>query len=241
MAVSEDLAAEALQALMPGRELRSYPALLSTDADAVAWARAGAPAGAVVAADYQAAPRGRGGLPWTCRPGLDLGFSVVLRPRLAPDDEGWLYVAASLAVLDGLPGDAAVSWPDRVHRGGATVADVAGHAGLGPSGTIEWAVINVLVPDAAGPRGPLLARLVERIEAVQVPAADALARYSEHCDTLGRDVTAHLIPVWPDGVQIAGRAAAVKPDGALVIEEAEGRRIAVRPQHLARLDVGQEA
>ncbi|MDQ4130536.1 MAG: hypothetical protein M3133_06040, partial [Actinomycetota bacterium] len=76
---------------MPGRPVRTYPAILSTSADAFAWARAGAPEGALVVADYQAAPRGRAGLPWEVRPGEGLGFSLVLRPELPPEREGWLY------------------------------------------------------------------------------------------------------------------------------------------------------
>ncbi|HWH34036.1 MAG TPA: hypothetical protein VNT56_01805 [Acidimicrobiales bacterium] len=55
----DDLSAGVLAAALPDRPLRSYPAPLSTEADALAWARAGAPVGAVVVADYQAAPRGR--------------------------------------------------------------------------------------------------------------------------------------------------------------------------------------
>jgi BirA family biotin operon repressor/biotin-[acetyl-CoA-carboxylase] ligase len=233
MALSDDLSPEALASAMPARPTRTYPALLSTDADASAWARAGAPAGAVVTADYQAAARGRGGLPWTCRPGLDLCFSLILRPTLSPDDEGWLYVAAAVAVLDVLGGE--VEWPDRILRDGDHIADVAGHAGLGADG-VDWAVVDVLVRDAPAPRGALIARLAAAIEAVQAPDADALDRYRGHCTTLGRPVVAHLIPTWPDGVRIAGTAATVVGDGSLVVEH-DGRRIAVRPQHLARIDV----
>src|SRR5215213_9834841 len=132
---------------MPGRAVRSYPALLSTEADARAWARTDAPAGAVVVADYQASPRGRGGLPWQCRPGRDLCFSLILRPDLTPDHEGWLYVAAAVATLDALGGDGTVVWPDRVERPGGNSADVAAHAGLGAGG-VDWAVVNILVRDA---------------------------------------------------------------------------------------------
>ena len=231
-----DLAGEELAAALPGRPVRSYPALLSTEADARAWARAGAPAGAVVVADYQAAARGRGGLPWTCRPGRDLGFTLILRPAITPDDEGWLYVAACVAVLDVAGGDAVIEWPDRVRRAGEDVAHVAAHAGLGGEG-VAWAVVNVLVVDPGPPRGPLLARLVAALEAVQLPSAGVLARFGERCSTLGRDVVAHVIPTWPDGVRLTGTAVGVKEDGALVLEEpAGGRRIAVRPQHLARLE-----
>jgi BirA family biotin operon repressor/biotin-[acetyl-CoA-carboxylase] ligase len=234
--MSDDLSAEALAAAIPGRPFRAYPALLSTDADAMAWARAGAPAGAVVAADYQASARGRGGLPWTCRPGRDLGFSLILRPALAPDDEGWLYVAAALAVLEVLGGDGMVEWPDRVLRDGRLRAEVAGHAGLGAEG-VAWVIVNLLLYDVSAPRALLLGRLAEGVEAVQRPDAEALARFRERCPTLGRQVVAHLVPTWPDGVRIGGTAASVLEDGALVIERSDGRRIAVRPQHLARLEV----
>jgi len=235
VAVSGDLAAPALAAALPGRAVRTYPALLSTEADARAWARAGAPAGAVVVADYQAAARGRGGLPWTCRPGRDLGFTLVLRPPITPDEEGWLYVAACVAVLDFVGGGASAGWPDRVERAGTPIAHVAAHAGLGAGG-VAWAVVNVFVPDAPAPRAQLLAPLVGALEAVQRPQADALARFHERCTTLGRDVVAHLVPTWPDGVRIAGTAEAVKEDGALVLQAPDGRRTAVRPQHLARLE-----
>lgn len=237
MALTADISPEALAAAMPGRPLRTYPAVMSTDADAVAWARAGVEAGAIVTADYQAAPRGRGGLPWTCRQGIDLSFSLILRPDLSPDDEGWLYVAAGLAVLDVLGDAASVEWPDRIHRDGRHVADVAAHAGLGPDG-VEWAIVNVLVPDPGTPRAPLIARLAAAIEALQRPDPAALERYRERCSTLGTELVALLIPMWPDGVRIAGTAATVLADGALVIQEPppEGRRMAVRPQHLARLE-----
>ena len=236
MEISGDLAPEALAAAMPARPFRSYQALLSTDSDARAWARSGGPAGAVVVADYQASARGRGGLPWTCRPGRDLCFSLLLRPAIGPDDEGWLFVAASIAVLDVLAPDGAVEWPDRIRHGDRHVADVAGHAGLGADG-VDWAIVNVLVLDAGEPRAGLLGRLAEAIEAVQVPHAAPLARSRERCTTLGRSVTAHLIPTWPDGVQISGLATSVLEDGALVIQHGpEGRRTAVRPQHLARIE-----
>lgn len=240
MEVGGDLDAAALAAAMPGRALRSYPAMLSSDADARAWAGEGAPAGAVVVADYQAAARGRGGLPWTVRPGRDLCFSLLLRPPLAPDEEGWLFLAASIAVLDVAEPDGHAEWPDRVVRGDRPIADVAGHAGLGPGG-VDWAIVNVLMLDPAEPRAALLGRLAEAIEAVQAPEPAALARYRERCATLGRSVTAHVIPTWPDGVRISGTASTVNEDGALVIQHGpEGRRTAVRPQHLARIEAAHQ-
>jgi biotin-(acetyl-CoA carboxylase) ligase len=130
-----------------------------------------------------------------------------------------------------------VEWPDRISRDGRHVADVAGHAGLGAGG-VDWAVVNVRVLDVPPPRGALIARLVDALERLQHPAAEPLARYRERCATLGRQVVAHVAPVWPDGVRVAGTAASVLEDGALVVEteETPARRMAVRPQHLARLE-----
>lgn len=233
--MSEDLTPEALARQVPGREVRAYPALMSTNADARAWARAGGPAGGVVVADYQAAAQGRGGLPWEVRRGRDLAFTLLLRPRLEPDDEGWLFIAGAVALLDVLGGDASVEWPDRIEHEGRHVADVAGFAGLGAGGGVEWALVDVLLRDAPAPRGALLARVAEAVEAVQEPEAAALARFGERCTTLGRAVEAHIIPTWPDGVRIPGTASAVLADGSLVLAQDDGRRIAVRPQHLARL------
>ena len=230
-----DLSPRALADALPGRPLRTYPALLSTDAEAVAWARAGGPAGAVVVADYQASARGRGGVPWTARPGRDLCCSILLRPAISPDDEGWVFVAAALAVLEILEGDATVEWPDRILLDGRLVAEVAGHAGLGAEG-VAWVIVNALLYDPPPPRGPVLARLAEAVEEVQLPDATALARFRERCTTIGRPVVAHIAPTWPDGVQIAGTAVSVLEDGALVIERPGRSRIAVRPQHLAGLE-----
>lgn len=230
-----DIAADALGEVLPDRPLRSYPALLSTGADALAWARAGAPEGAVVVADYQASPRGRGGLPWEVHPGEGLGFSIVLRPDLTADREGWLYSVAVSGLADVLePGT--IAWPDEVVVGDGRAALVGVHAELGPAG-VDWAVVSVLVPQATPPRGPLLARVVDAIETRYRSAdGDVLADYRPRCTTLGRTVRARMVPLGPAGVEVEGTAVDCLADGALVLAGDGGRRVAVRPQHLGALD-----
>lgn len=229
MELSGDLAAERLERLLPGRPVRCYPALLSTEADAQAWARAGAPAGAVVAAEYQASPRGRAGLEWRPEPGRSLAFSVVLRPRLPAQREGWLYAVAASALAD--VGGGGIEWPDAAPGTGA----VGVHAEIGPL-AVEWAVVNVLVEDAPPPRGPLLARIVRALEArLEDTSARLLADYLRRCVTIGRAVEARLVPLGPGGAVIAGTARTVLADGALVLEQDDGQRVAVRPQALGVL------
>ena len=236
MGLDDDLAAEALAADLRERPLRSYPALLSTEADALAWARAGAPDGAVVVAGYQASPRGRAGLPWKVRQGTGLAFSLILRPQLPADREGWVYTVATSGLADAVGADTSIAWPDEVRRGEQQAGAVGTWVELAAEG-VSWAVVNLLVPGAAPRRGPMLARVVEAVEACQrAPAEVVLARYRARCTTLGTAVRARLIPLGPAGPRVEGRAVDTLTDGALVIETAAGRRVAVRPQNLGLLD-----
>lgn len=234
-----DLSAVALAAALGDRPLRSYPAMLSTEADALAWARAGAPEGAVVVADYQASPRGRAGSPWQVRPGEGLGFSLVLRPNLPAEREGWLYVPATSGIADVIGATATIGWPDEVGLQGARAAAVGLHVELCATG-VAWAVATVLATAAPRPRGQRLAVLVQAIEqAVRAPAEEVLARYRTRCVTLGRTVRARMIPLGPTGPEVTGQAVDVGLDGALVVTTPRGARVAVHPQHLGVLEGGE--
>lgn len=236
MELGEDLSADALAAALGERPARAYPAMLSTEAEALAWARAGAPDGAVVVADFQAAPRGRGGWRWEVMPGAGLGFSLILRPGLAAEREGWLYTAVSCGVADALGDGVAITWPDELHEDGRRVAAVAIQADT-RGDRLAWAVASVLVADAAPPRAPLLGKVVEAVEArVRAPAGRVLADYGPRCQTIGRDVRARLVPLGPRGPEVSGTAVRALADGALLLATADRRRVAVRPQALGILE-----
>lgn len=232
-----DLGEARLAMELPGRPVRSYPALVATHADALAWARADAPAGAVVTADYQAAPRGRGGLEWTVRPGVDLGFSLVLRPELGVEDEGWLYPVAGCGLADAVADpEPAITWPDEVHGPAGRLAAFAVHAELGPEG-VDWAVVTALIPDVGADRAERLGAAVHAIERrLRGGADEVLADYRARCATLGQRVRARLIPVGPAGPEIVGEAVDCLGDGALVLATDRGSRVGVRPQHLGLLE-----
>src|SRR5437870_5676384 len=71
----------------------------STNADVAAAARAGAPAGLVLAAERQSAGRGRAGRTWVAPARAGLAVSVLLRPTAPPETWGWLPLLAGLAVV----------------------------------------------------------------------------------------------------------------------------------------------
>jgi BirA family biotin operon repressor/biotin-[acetyl-CoA-carboxylase] ligase len=234
-----DLAQEVVTAALGDRPVRCYPALLGTEPEAMAWARSGGPAGAVVVADYQAAPRGRGGWPWRMEPGRGLGLSVILRPELPAEREGWPYLPGSLALADtlALPG-AVLEWPDAVlaDRSGRVLARLVVHGEVGESG-VDWAVVTVLVEDVGPPRAPLLARLLDALDRrLAQPPEQVLHDYRSGCATLDRAVRARLVPLGPGGPEVIGDAVDVLADGALVIRTRNGRRVAVPPQSLGLLE-----
>ncbi len=238
MEVSADLAREALAAALPERPVRTYPALVSTEADALAWARSGAPHGAVVVADYQLAAHGRAGVEWAVVPGRDLAFSVVLRPQLEAEREGWLYTVATTALADVCGDDAAIAWPDEVLRAGRRLGALAAQVDTEstPSG---WAVVSFHLPNACPHRAARLARLVPALERrCADDPREVLALHCSRCETLGRRVIATLLPLGPNAVRVAGVAVATRDDGSLVIETDAGRRVAVPPQTLGFLEDG---
>lgn len=69
----------------------------STNDDALALARAGAPEGVVVVADAQTAGRGRLGRSWQAPPGSSLLMSVLLRPPLGPHQAHLVTAAVACA------------------------------------------------------------------------------------------------------------------------------------------------
>jgi BirA family biotin operon repressor/biotin-[acetyl-CoA-carboxylase] ligase len=231
-----DLTAESLAACLGDRAIRSYPALLSTDAEALAWARAGAPEGAVVVAGYQASPRGRGGIPWTVDPEHSLAFSLILRPQWPSFREGWLYTVVTSGLADVIGGSATIAWPNEVRLKGRVVASLGVYVELIDRLT-SWAVATVHLVDAPPPRGPRLARALDAVESRYREATDTvIAGYLPRCETIGRRVRACMVPLGPAGPVIEGKAVSSLLDGALVLETADGRRIAVRPQNLGVLE-----
>lgn len=225
---------EEIAGALTGRPVQTWRAAVAVDVAAQAWARQGAPDGAVVIVGYQASPRGRSGRPWAVDQHRDLVLSVIVRPDLAPEDEGRLYTVAVLAVSDLCGGD--IVWPDRViSADGRSVGAVSVHAELGPS-AVDWAVLTVNlsdIDDRPGSAAALLAALDER----RAAGPDLLvADHRSRCCTLGRRVAARMIPLGPAGPVVTGQAVDVLADGALVILSDRGARVAVRPQNLGMLD-----
>lgn len=229
----DDLAAESLAAVVGDRPVQSHPVLLSTAVTAAEWARAGAPDGAVVLADYQIAPRGRAGRPWKVTPGHGLAFSLVLRPQLASDREGWLYAVVLAALADVCGDGVRIEWPDEIHRQGVMAAMVGIDVRLGGP-TVKWAVVNLLIPDAQPPRGELLGSVLQAIHTRLASTQRAvLDDYASLCSTIDSNVRVRVLG---GTTRLQGKAVEVLDDGSLVLEIGEERRVPVRPQDISSIE-----
>jgi BirA family biotin operon repressor/biotin-[acetyl-CoA-carboxylase] ligase len=107
---------------MLGRRVHYFAAVDSTMRVAAEMAERGESPGTVVLADEQTAGRGRFDRSWVSPPGVNLYFSLILRPALATVDAPLLTLALGLAVAEALRQGAGVAcdlrWPNDVLLGG---------------------------------------------------------------------------------------------------------------------------
>jgi len=122
----------------------------STNDDVIAEARAGAPEGLVIGADHQAAGRGRRGRRWVSAPGDAILVSVLLRPRVAPVDAGFLPIVVAVAAADALGPDARIKWPNDVLIGDRKVVGILCEMSADQE-HVAWAVAGIGVNVAATP------------------------------------------------------------------------------------------
>ncbi|MBI5506288.1 MAG: biotin--[acetyl-CoA-carboxylase] ligase [Deltaproteobacteria bacterium] len=134
----DQLGAEALTGLLAGRRFGGGVVVLdvtrSTNSDALALGREGAPEGSVVLAEAQTGGRGRLGRQWESARGVNLYMSLLLRPAIVPAAAPQLSLVAGVAVAEtlvaeGLP--CRIKWPNDVvvggeHGGGVPLRKIAG-------------------------------------------------------------------------------------------------------------------
>jgi BirA family transcriptional regulator, biotin operon repressor / biotin---[acetyl-CoA-carboxylase] ligase len=131
-----------------GRDLDYRETVDSTNRVAAERAAAGAPEGATVVAETQLAGRGRRGRVWVSPPGVNLYFSIVLRPRIAPARIGQIPLVAAVALhraLSALAPAASllIKWPnDILAKGGGKLAGILCEAGI-EADVVHHAVVGI--------------------------------------------------------------------------------------------------
>ncbi len=232
-----------------GCRVHSFDEVESTSDVARALAEDGATHGELVVAEAQRRGRWRRGRTWLSEPGLNLTFSIVLRPRLPVQRAPELTLMAGVALCEVLREglfEARLKWPNDVLVGDRKVAGVLTETAVS-DGALTHAIlgigVNVNATELPGalaatatslqllrgeplPRALLLSGLLASLErwlAVLTGEgfAPILEKAREWSATLGQSVSVEGPP------QSTGLAEAIDAEGALLVRSPEGKLIRV--------------
>ncbi|MDQ3981627.1 MAG: biotin--[acetyl-CoA-carboxylase] ligase, partial [Actinomycetota bacterium] len=261
---ADDLGVDTIRAGLRGSfggELRVFDAIGSTNDDALEWAAAGAPEGAVVTADQQIQGRGRWNRSWLSPSGRSLSLSVVLRPQDA-EQAALVTTLLGVAVAEAIEASAGVAcgikWPNDVVVGGRKVAGIlveTRSSGEGLGAVVAGVGVNVswgpeemppevrdsatsLVAAGAGPlpRAALIAELLDSIERWYRRAATSEGRAAVIEAAAARSVIlGHPVLLRrSDGTLLEANAVALLEDGSLQVD-AGGSLVAVTAGEVERI------
>jgi BirA family transcriptional regulator, biotin operon repressor / biotin---[acetyl-CoA-carboxylase] ligase len=231
-----------------GSPHRHYRRTDSTNERAKELAQAGAPGGLIVTASEQTAGRGRRGHAWFGPPGSSLLYSALLRPFSA-DEAPLLPLAVPVAICEAAeqiaPVRCQVKWPNDVWIDERKVAGVLVEARPDESWTVIGVGLNVAIPEGQFPeeiRETATSLLPTEAEGGLPPAGapavrtaltalnEALGRWTgaESDQVLdayrARDALCGRRISWDGG---EGMAAEIDEHGHLVVEKADGERVAL--------------
>ncbi len=128
-----------------GGRVLTFSTLDSTSRHLWRLAEKGAPEGTVVVADQQSAGRGRRGRQWHSPAGLNLYFSLLLRPRIEFDKLPQFSLVAAAALWHGLRQDCpglTIKWPNDLLCRGLKLAGILSEMKPGLSGA-EFVIIGI--------------------------------------------------------------------------------------------------
>src|SRR5262249_1197457 len=230
-----------------GRGIHYRGEVNSTNELAVKLASRGALHGEVVVADEQLAGKGRRGRAWISPGGINLYFSVVLRPDLPPHRAPELTLVAAVACAEALReagADAKIKWPNDLYVGERKIPGILTELSAEPD-RIHFAVLGMGINlNGAQSHYPpdLAATVISLAEARGRPVARAafaaalwarLERWLElHADrgfaavrTAWREMSSTLgqqVLVRTGERELAGLAEDIDESGALVLRLANG-------------------
>jgi BirA family biotin operon repressor/biotin-[acetyl-CoA-carboxylase] ligase len=231
-------------------DVRWVPETGSTNADAMALLRDGAPEGVVLVADHQTAGRGRRGRSWEAPAGAGLLVSILLRPPEAVVDACTMAVAvAAAAAIEEVAGFAPLlKWPnDLVWPGDGSVEDrkLAGILAEAdrPAGVVVGIGVNVTWPTDLPPELADIAVAINQVTGREVDRVALLVAMLRHlagwyAPLVATQEAAPLRQAWRAASatlgrqvrvelgqeQLEGTAVDVTEEGHLVVETPDGSR-----------------
>ncbi len=128
-----------------GSKILSFASLDSTSRYLWRQAESGAPEGTVVVAEQQLAGRGRRGRQWHSPAGLNLYFSLLLRPRIELDKVPQFALVSAAALWQTLNNECPelkIKWPNDLYCRGLKLAGILSEMKPGPD-KAEFVIIGI--------------------------------------------------------------------------------------------------
>jgi BirA family biotin operon repressor/biotin-[acetyl-CoA-carboxylase] ligase len=243
-----------------GRVIHHYDSVPSTNELAFRLANQGAAHGEVVIADEQTAGKGRLGRSWASPKGVNLYFSVILRPDLPSYRAPELTLVAAVAAAEAIQSaqvPARIKWPNDLMLGnrklGGILTELSSELdrihfavlgmGINVNSTPaqfspEVARVAVSISEVLGKRisrAGLAADLWGRLERwltvhAEQGFAPVRAAWKEFCGMLGQPVL-----IQTGQKQLSGIAEDIDEAGALILRDSEGKRERVVSGDVAQL------
>jgi BirA family biotin operon repressor/biotin-[acetyl-CoA-carboxylase] ligase len=232
-----------------GKELIFFQSVASTNDKALQIIQAQHnPEGMVIFADSQERGRGRFNRSWVSPPGVNLYFTVVLKPPLHSKDAALLTLMAAVAAVSAIREYtglyAGIKWPNdiliRDKKAGGILAEIKANAkgiifaavGIGLNVNLSMDLLpeeirtraTSLMKEKGEPvdRIKLLSHILSRIERwYKVLLNDGKKILIDECVRLSSTVGNRVDIIAPDGVK-SGIAEGLNEDGALVLKSASG-------------------
>lgn len=248
------LTEESIRSFLTGSlisEVHALKTVDSTNNEAKRWAQQGAPHGSLFVADEQTGGKGRLGRVWKSPAGTGLWFSVLLRPKAAPEQVTGLTLTAGLSVakaIQKLTGcKAQIKWPNDVVIGSQKVCGILTEMAAEME-SVEYVIpgIGVNVNTESFPeeiafkatslylstgkkwsRAELLGAILQEMEGLldrqeQGGVQAILEEYRENCVTIGRKVSTQR-----GNIRLSGIAEDVTEGGELVVRQSNGSQLVI--------------
>ncbi|GII75478.1 biotin--[acetyl-CoA-carboxylase] ligase [Sphaerisporangium rufum] len=220
----------------------------STNADLAQAVRSGAAEGAVLVAELQLRGRGRLGRTWTAPARSGLTFSVLLRPDVPPERQGWVTLLVALAAAAAVRRltelDVRLKWPNDLLVGERKVAGVlaervdgAAIVGMGLNVSVRPEELPVATATSLAiehaectDRDPLLRAVLREIETRyrdwieaggDADAAGLRSAYTAMSATIGQEVRVEL----PGERVLSGTATGVDAAGHLLVRAGDAEEV----------------
>jgi BirA family biotin operon repressor/biotin-[acetyl-CoA-carboxylase] ligase len=226
------------------KPIQFYEVCDSTNSRAVEWARAGAKDGSIVVTDHQTEGRGRGNRTWFSLPNLgSLLLSVIVKPKIPPEELGLLSLGAGVAVSQALAERkqaTRLKWPNDIMMRGRKMGGILCESEI-IDGRVAFAVIGIGInmrisrdqfprelqavatscyaeTGRSYDRSEVIAGILVHLEPI-LKDLDAgrthniLNSYIKVCETLGKNVSAVA-----GGEKIKGTAIDIDDLGGLVLD-----------------------